>query len=225
MDIPQGRPGQPAALETGPIRADFQARLQDLRDAAKDWGAQPEHPEGIFISTMIGTQEGFAELALSLAEALHVVVSKAQATAEEELARQRVATEETRIALRNAREAIRDMETAAQGTIQRVDGEKGKVDAALADRIAIQLIRATRADLLSRQRLLKSTIEWGRAIGIGGLMITLVLFGYVWGTWSDWGMASRIEAVGSAIERCQLTTKWTDDKGRRLCEMSDFVAN
>jgi hypothetical protein len=174
---------------------------------------------------MIGTQEGFAELALSLAEALHVVVSKAQATAEEELARQRVATEETRIALRNAREAIRDMETAAQGTIQRVDGEKGKVDAALADRIAIQLIRATRADLLSRQRLLKSTIEWGRAIGIGGLMITLVLFGYVWGTWSDWGMASRIEAVGSAIERCQLTTKWTDDKGRRLCEMSDFVAN
>jgi hypothetical protein len=83
MGIAPGRPGQSIALATAPIKADFQARLRNLRDAANDWGVRPDHPEGLFISAMIVTQEGFADLAMSFAEAMDAIVSKAAATAED----------------------------------------------------------------------------------------------------------------------------------------------
>src|SRR5260370_37639854 len=95
MDTVPGRPAKPVALETAPIRSDFQSRLQALRDAAKAWGVLPDHPEGVFVSTMIGTQAGFAELALSLAEALRDVGVEARATAVEGLGRQRVVAYQT----------------------------------------------------------------------------------------------------------------------------------
>ena len=225
MDTLPERPAKPVALETAPIRADFQERLQALRDAARDWGLQPDHPEGVFVSTMIGTQAGFAELALSLAEALRDVVIEARATAEEELARQRVVTHETRIALEEARGAIENMERGARGAIQNLEVEKEKVTAQLIDRIVPDMIRGTRDALVIREHRHNRNVEWARALGAGALMLGLVLLGYGWGTWSDWGMTSRIESIGRAIERCDITSKWTDDSGHRLCEMSDFVSN
>ncbi len=55
MDTLPDRPEQPVALGTAALRADLQARLDALRAAARDWGVRPDHPEGIFIGTMIGT--------------------------------------------------------------------------------------------------------------------------------------------------------------------------
>jgi hypothetical protein len=225
MDTLPERPAKPVALETAPIRADFQSRLQALRDAAKAWGVQPDHPEGVFVSTMIGTQAGFAELALSLAEALRDVVVEARATAVEELARQRVVTHETRIALEEARGAIHNMERGARGAIQNLEVEKEKMTTQLIDRIVPDMIRGTRDALVIREHRHNRNVEWARAFGAGALMLGLVLLGYGWGTWSDWGMTSRIESIGRTIERCDITSKWTDDSGHRLCEMSDFVSN
>jgi len=223
MDTLPGRPAQPVALETATIRADFQAQLQALREAAKNWGLQPDHPEGVFISTMIGTQAGFADLAISLGEVLHATVLEARAIAGEELARQRVATAETKDATAKAWKAIEGVGQAVQEAIAKVETEKQAVVATLPDRMAIEMIRATRGELLSRHALLKTTIQWGASLGIGVAMVALVIVGYAWGTWSDWGMTSRIEAVGAAVERCQAHPKWRDDKGQPLCEVSDFV--
>ncbi len=223
MDTLPGRPAQPVALETAAIRADFQAQLQALRDAAKNWGLQPDHPEGVFISTMIGTQAGFADLAISLSEALHAIVLEARAIAGEELARQRVATAETKDATAKAWKATEGLEQAVREAIAKIETEKQAVVATLPDRMAIEMIRATRGELLSRYALLKTTIQWGASLGIGAVMVAMVIFGYAWGTWSDWGMTSRIEAVGAAVERCQVLPKWRDDKGHPLCEVSEFV--
>ena len=219
------RPVQPAALETAPMRADFQARLEALKIAAKEWGLQPEHPEGIFVSTMIGTQAGFAELALSLGEALHAIVRDARATAENELARQRVLTQQTRAALENASGAIVNMEKDGRDTLARLEVEKTKVTTQLIDRIVPDMIRGVKDALVIKERRRDRNMEWTRALGAGGIALALVVSGYVWGTWSDWGMASRIESVGAAVERCQVTSKWADDKGQRLCQMSDFLKN
>ncbi len=215
----------PGALETAPMRADFQASLEALRSAAMEWGLQPEHPEGIFVSTMIGTQAGFAELALSLGEALHAIVRDARVTAEEELARQRVLTQQTRVALENASGAILNMEEGARVVIARLEGEKTKVTTQLIDRIVPDMIRGVKDALVIKERRRDQNMEWTRALGAAGLTLALVISGYVWGTWSDWGMSSRIESVGAAIERCQVTSKWADDKGHRLCQMSDFLRN
>jgi hypothetical protein len=212
MDTLPERPAKPVALETARFRADFQGRLQALRDAARDWGVQPDHPEGVFVSAMIATQAGFGELALALAEELHGVVYDARATAEEELARQRVITHRTKLALDDAR-----------GAVQNLELEKERVTAQLVDRIVPDMIRGTREALVIHARRRSLDAEIGRLIGVGALMLGLVLFGYVWATWSDWGSARRIEAIGMAIERCQVTSTWTDDQGHRLCEMSDFA--
>ncbi len=223
MDILPGRPAQPVALETAPMRADFQAQLQALKDAARNWGLQPDHPEGVFISTMIGTQAGFADLAISLGEVLHATVLEARATAGEELARQRVATAETKEATKKAREAIEGVGQAVRDAMAKVEAQKQDVFTTLPDRMAIEMIRATRGELLSRYALLRTTVQWGASFGIGVVMVALVLSGYVWGTWSDWGMTSRIETVSAAVERCRVLPKWRDDKGHPLCEVGDFL--
>jgi hypothetical protein len=212
MDTLPERPAKPVALETARFRADFQGRLQALRDAARDWGVQPDHPEGVFVSAMIATQAGFGELALALAEELHEVVREARATAEDELARQRVITHRTKLALDEARGAIENLEL-----------EKEKVTARLVDRIVPDMIRGTREALVIHARRRSLDAELGRLVGVGVIMVALVLVGYGWGTWSDWGLTRRVETIGMGIERCQVTSKWTDDQGHRLCELSDFV--
>ena len=205
------------------VRSRFAERLAAVEMAAREWGIRPDYPEGVFVSAMINTQGGFADLALSLAEAMQAVVSEARALADEELRHQRVATAETKNATAKAWKAIEGVGQAVQEAIAKVETEKQAVIATLPDRMAIEMIRATRGELLSRYALLKTTIQWGASLGIGVTMVALVLFGYAWGTWSDWGMTSRIEAVGAAVERCQVLPKWRDDKGHPLCEVSEFA--
>ena len=222
MDTLPGRPVQPVALETAPLRADFQAQLQALRDAAEAWGVRPDHPEGLFVSTMIGTQAGFVDVALALAEALDGVVQSARMAAEDELAKQRVVTERTRQTLAKANGVIENLDRGARLAIERIEVEKTEVLTQLVRDILPDMTRGVREALVIRERRYNHEREWGRALCIGTLMVSLVFTGYLWGTWSDWGLTARIQSIGSAMERCQLTSRWADDKGNRLCEMKDF---
>jgi hypothetical protein len=222
MNAVPGRPAQPVALEAASARAGFQARLDALREAAEEWGVRPDHPEGRFISTMIGTQAGFGELALTLAEALDGMVKEARATAEDELARQRVITERTRHALSQASAVIENLETGTRLAVERIEVEKTEVLTQMVKDILPEMTRGVREALVIRERRYNHEREWRRAIGIGALMISLVFAGYLWGTWGDWGLSSRVQRIGAAMERCELTSRWTDDKGNRLCEIRDF---
>jgi hypothetical protein len=222
MNALSGRPAELAALETASLRADFQARLQALREAAQAWGIQPNHPEGIFVSTMIGTQSGFAELALSLAEALNNIVQNVRASAEDELAKQRVVTERTRQTLAKANGVIENLDKGARRAIEQIEVDKTEVLTQLVKDILPDMTRGVREALVIKQRRYNHNLEFIRALCVGALMVSLMLTGYFWGTWSDWGMAGRVENIGAAIERCQLTSHWEDDKGNRLCEMKDF---
>jgi hypothetical protein len=214
-------PQQP--LDLSEMRSRFADRLAAVETAARDWGVRPEYPEGVFVSTMIGAQAGFAELALSLGEALDGIVRKARATAEEELARQRVVTQQTRMALDRVSGAIVGLEEGSRLAIERIEIEKNQAVSGFLDSIVPDMVRGVRQALVIRERRYNHQAEWARAVGLGMLMLGLVLFGYGWGTWSDWGMARRVENIGAAIERCQITSKWADDKGRRLCVMNDFL--
>jgi hypothetical protein len=117
------------------------------------------------------------------------------------------------------------MEKGGRDALARLEVEKTKVTAQLIDRIVPDMIRGVKDALVIKERRRDRNMEWTRALGAGGIALALVVSGYVWGTWSDWGMASRIESVGAAVERCQVTSKWADDKGQRLCQMSDFLKN
>jgi hypothetical protein len=222
MNAVPGRPAQPVALETASMRADFQARLEALREAAEAWGVRPDHPEGRFVSTMIGTQAGFMDVALSLAESLRHVVQEARATAEEELARQRVVTERTRQTLTKASGLIENLDRGARLAIEKIEVEKTEVLTQLVKEILPDMTRGVREALVIRERRYNHDLEWRRALGVGAVMLGLVLAGYIWGTWADWGLTSRVESIGSAVERCRLTSHWADDTGNRLCAIKDF---
>lgn len=223
LDSSVGREGKPNGLTQR--MQEFTARTQAVEAAAREWGIRPDYPEGVFVSAMLGTQVGFAEFALTTAEALQATVAEARATAEEELARQRVVTAETRVALQNARDAIAAMETGGQGAIRKLEIEQATVTTKLINGIVPEMIKGVRHALVIKQHRYNHNVEWARGLGIGALMLCLVVSGYVWATWSDWGLSSRVENLGATVEHCRLTSKWADDGGKRLCELSDFVGN
>jgi hypothetical protein len=209
-------------LDVAELRTRFADRLAAVETAARDWGVRPEYPEGVFISTMIGTQAGFAELALSVGDALLTIVDRAKAAAEDELARQRVVTERTRQTLTKASGVIENLDRGARLAIEKIELEKTEVLTQLVKDILPEMTRGVREALVIRERRYNHNLEWKRAVGIGALMVGLVLAGYLWHTWSYWGLTSRVESMGAAVERCQLTSHWADDKGNRLCEIKDF---
>jgi hypothetical protein len=196
-----------------------------LRTAARRECIEPDGPLGAWVDAQYHALMANADVAEHQRWLVTELLARLKLVAEEELARQRVVTHETRIALEEARGAIESMQNQARGAIERLECEKEKVTTQLIDRIVPDMIRGTRDALVIREHRHNRNVEWARAFGAGALMLGLVLFGYGWGTWSDWGMTSRIENIGRAIERCDLTSKWTDDSGHRLCEMSDFVSN
>jgi hypothetical protein len=196
-----------------------------LRTAARRECIEPDGPLGAWVDAQYHALMANADVAEHQKWLVTELLARLKLVAEEELARQRVVTHETRIALEEARGAIESMQNQARGAIERLEFEKEKVTTQLIDRIVPDMIRGTRDALVIREHRHNRNVEWARAFGAGALMLGLVLFGYGWGTWSDWGMTSRIENIGRAIERCDLTSKWTDDSGHRLCEMSDFVSN
>ncbi|WP_158744956.1 hypothetical protein [Acidisphaera sp. L21] len=214
--------GPQRPLDLSELRSRFADRLEAVETAARDWGVRPEYPEGVFISTMIGTQAGFAEVALAIGDTLLTIVERAKATAEDELAKQRVVTERTRQTLTKASGVIENLDRSARHAIEKIEIEKTAVLTQLVRDILPDMTRGVREALVIRERRYNHEREWVRALCIGGLMVGLVLSGYLWGTWSDWGVSSRIESIGIAVERCQVTSRWADDKGNRLCEMKDF---
>jgi len=150
------------------------------------------------------------------------VVQEARATAEDELARQRVVTERTRQALTKASAVIDNLEKGARSAVEKIEVEKTEVLTQMVKGILPEMTRGVREALVIRERRYNHERECWRAIGIGAAMISLVFAGYVWGTWGDWGLSSRVEHLGAAIERCELASHWADDKGNRLCEIGDF---
>jgi hypothetical protein len=215
--------GPQSCLDLSELRARFAERQAELETAARDWGVRPEYPEGVFISTMIGTQAGFAEVALSVGDSLFAIVERAKAAAEDELARQRVVTERTRQTLSKASGVIENLDKATRSAIEKIEVEKTEVLTQLVRDILPDMTRGVREALVIRERRYNHDREWMRALCIGALMVGLVLTGYAWGTWSDWGLTSHVERIGTALERCQLTSRWADEKGNRLCQMNDFA--
>lgn len=222
MNMNPGLPVKAVTLDTASIRADFQQRLQALRNAVEQWGVRPDHPEGTFVSTMIGTQAGFAELALSLGKALEACVVEAKAIADEELARQRVVLQQTKAALQALSGAQADMEAKGKLALERLELEKTKVTTQLVERIVPDMVRGVKEAIVIKEKRYNHSVEFNRAVGIGGAMLGLVVLGYAWGIWGDWGMSSRVEKIGMAIEKCEITSRWRDDNGRRLCVIDDF---
>ena len=194
------------------LRAAFEERLRALREAADDWGVKPDHPEGAFVSAMIGTQVGFVDVALSFAEGLAAAVADARVMAQESAEQQRKATTATQDALGLARQAAHVLEV-----------EKVRVTTEMVAKVAPQLVEGVRDALVIREQRFNRNMEWTRAALTGAAIFALVIGGYTWRTVQDWSLLSRVSYENTALQRCLDTSTARTSEGHRLCDMNDFL--
>ncbi len=184
------------------LRAGFEERLRALREAAKTWGVRSHSPEGAFISTMVGTQEGFVEVALGLASSLESVIADARAMAIESAEQQRKATAATQDALGLARQAAHVLEA-----------EKVRVTTEMVAKVAPQLVEGVRHALVIKEQRFNRNLEWRRAALMGAAIFALVIGGYTWRTVQDWPLLSRVSYENTALQRCLDTSNGQDAEG------------
>ena len=194
------------------LRAAFEERLRALREAADDWGVKPDHPEGVFVSAMIGTQVGFVDVALSFSEGLAAAVADARVMARESAEQQRKATAATQDALGLARQAAHVLEA-----------EKVRVTSEMVAKVAPQLVEGVRHALVIKEQRFNRNMEWTRAALIGAAIFALVIGGYTWRTVQDWSLLSRVSYENTALQRCLDTSTARTAEGHRLCDMNDFL--
>ena len=195
------------------LRAGFEERLRVLREAADDWGVRPDHPEGAFVSAMIGTQVGFVDVALGFAEGLAAAVADARAMAQESAEQQRKATAATQDALGLARQAAHVLEV-----------EKVRVTTEMVAKVAPQLVEGVRHALVIKERRFNRNLEWKRAALTGAAIFALVIGGYTWRTVQDWPLLSRVSYENTALQRCLDTSTARTPEGHHLCDMNDFFS-
>lgn len=194
------------------LRAGFDERIQALREAAEDWGVKPHHPEGAFVSAMIGTQVGFVEVALGLAAGFEKVIADARTMAKESAKQQQLATAAAQQSLKLARSAADVLET-----------EKVKVTTEMIKRVVPELVKGVREAVVIRERRYNRYVEWRRAILSGAALFGLVISGYIWRTVQDWSLLSQTSYENTAIQRCQDTSLYKDANGQLLCQLGDFL--
>lgn len=221
MDGTQLSAGPKLQAATGKARADFLARLDEVKQAAREWGVSPEHPEGVFISAMLATQAGFGELALAAGEDMQAVmadiverdgeavagvVASGMVLAEAEVAKLREARLAAEAALKQAQTSLRTLE------IQKVTltSEMVKV-------IAPGLRDELRQAVVIKERRRNRNVEWGRAAAAGTVVLGLVTGGYVLGTWDD-------RAMTAAVEQCELHPLQDTKTGQRYCPLEALLA-
>ena len=214
-------PGLPKLREAiDKARAEFQARLDEVKRVAADWGARPEHPEGVFISAMLATQAGFADMALAAAndlrstmggiierqrEAVGGVVADARAMTEAEVARLHGARRLAETELERAGTALRTLEI-----------KKKTLTTEMVQVIAPGLREELKQAIVIRERRWNRNVEWGRYAAVAAVALGVFLGGYGWRTWQD-------AKTMAAVEQCDLHPI-SDAKGTHYCFLEPLLS-
>ena len=104
---PAGKEPSPPILSVAPVQSgkDFAAVLQRVEEAARQWGLRPDHPEGQFVSALLGAIDWSGRVIETAQAEFKLMFRQDRDTAELELARAREITKAANIALSQARTA------------------------------------------------------------------------------------------------------------------------
>jgi hypothetical protein len=185
--------------------------IENLTIAARRECIEPDGPLGIWVESQQTAFSAMADLVEHQERLVLDVAVEMKALAEEELAKLRVMLEMTRAALATARGAVKDLET-----------EKVRVVSEMVQIVAPEVVKGIKDAVVIRQVRYNQGVQWRRAAYVGGTILMLVVGGYSWRTAQDWQDTTIALLTRIALQHCQDTSKWIDDKGRRLCAMADF---
>lgn len=192
-------------------RARFDRLIADLEAAAAEWGLRPELPEWKFVSAMIQTQSGFADIANALTHELHSLIAAAKAAADVELERQRETTEALKFTLAQARSAIKN-----------VEAQTAAVASQMIQEATPQIVKGIRQAVVLRELRWNRNAEWGFAAAIGAGMLGLFLCGYSWRVSQEWHSIRLAQQTEAALGVC-LKDGPLDSQGRRYCPYDSFL--
>lgn len=144
-------------------------------------------------------------------------ISNARVLAEGDLARQRVITHE------NAQGFARLTTFLSEAASNVKIAQEGLADQ-MVKKVFPDAVRALSGAIVVHEQRVSRSIEWTRHLTSGAIAIGLVLGGYVWGTWADWGMATRLEDFRFAIDRCAFSAPALTIPGvGRVCRLDSMV--
>lgn len=188
--------------------------VDDLTTAARRECIEPEGPLGIWVEAQQTAFLAMADLVEHQETLVQAVAVGMKALANEELTKLRVMLEMTRAALTTVRGAVKNLET-----------EKAQVVSEMIQIVTPQIVKGIKNALVIREVHYNQDVQWHRAGYAGAAILMLVVVGYVWRTAQDWQATTIAPLTSMALQHCQDTSKWVDDKGRRLCVMADFQAS
>ena len=182
--------------------------------AAAAWGLRRSPPEGRFVSALIDTQASFADLLVGFAASMEAIAAEHRQAAEDELARQLSAKDETKFQLSYARGAVRDL-----------DVEKARMADEMLKAAIPKLVKGVKDAVAVRE----VWVSRGRAIQqafiVAAAAITLVVGGYSWRMVQVWNVSDAALRNAEGIESCKATSTWADPQGHRLCRLDAFTAS
>lgn len=193
----------------------FETTIQDLETASLNWAARPNSPESRFISAMIGSMRGFAELALSLAsdgkEAIGIlesVVDRRVQIAEKDVEKMKLALEESASLLDKAKQ-----------TLTLVEVDKERILKTAVSLMSADITEALRRPMLVRATNLNTERLWIRYMWAGAAAAGLLFLGLFMGELN----ATKPGMAELAIRQCAANPV-TDGKGKSYCDLSHLQA-
>lgn len=193
----------------------FETTIKDLETASLNWAARPHSPEGRFISAMIGSMRGFAELALNIAsdgkEAIGILESVADRRlqiAEKDVEKMKLALEESASLLDKAKK-----------TLTLVEVDKERIIKTAVSVMSADITEALRRPMTIRATNLNTERLWVRYMMAGVAGIGVLLTGLIMGEVD----AAKPGMTELAIRQCAANPV-TDAKGTAYCELTHLQA-
>lgn len=224
MDLPPKALSPSRVFDPSSARAALEAAGKKLNDAATAWGIRPSDPDTILIGAHLDAQKVVSDLVIGaaehIAELIHELeckISNARLLAEGDLARQRVITYENT-------QGFSKLTTLLTEAVSKVKIQQEGLADQMVKKVFPDAVRALSGALVIHEQRVSRSIEWGRHFTLAAIAVGLVFGGYVWGTWADWGMATRLEDFRFAIDRCAFSTPALTIPGvGKVCRLDSMV--
>ena len=192
--------------------AGLQTALVELHAAAKTEAIEVDGPLGAWVRAQDAIIQRMIDFSDRLDRLAREVLTDFREAAEAELSRQRIVTEQSKVALYAARDARDSVETT-----------KTKVASEMIKDMAPKIVAGVSEAVVIRERRYNRSIEIRRAAYVGGTMLGLFLGGFTLRFVQDWTAVMQLSQSQAGLQHCKDTSPYVDKDGMRLCRMSDFI--
>lgn len=185
----------------------------EMEEAALREGIDTNGPLGVFVRAMHRTILVMADVAERQASGVVSTVRDARLMVEAEATKARKASDLAFLAVEAARTAHASFEV-----------QKEEVFGTLVKAMVPQMVKAVGGAVVIRERRYNWTVHWGRAAGIATVAGSILLGGYVWGSWHPDNAALSGAVALDRIRQCEAAPVRDDRTHESYCPLKALLA-